>query len=175
MKRAELIVLVASICIFGCAKPQTAAPPQPAQSAQQVGLARDQWQVRPFGESIAAIVRADNDDLLLFSCTESVNMVAVALIPADQSVLSDEQNATLAFDGGAPIEPILTGLKHSTGHVSFSVTDLQPGFHSVMDKLMSFHMLDVAIMQSGSVQSRRSFTLNGAAHAIAKVARRCGQ
>jgi hypothetical protein len=175
MMRAGLIVLVASICIFGCAKPQPTAQPQPAPSDQRAGFARNQWQIRPFGESVAAIVRADNDDLLLFSCTESVNMVAVALIPADQSALSDEQNAILAFDGGAPVEPILTGLKHSTGHVSFSVTDIQPGFRTVMDKLMSFHMLDITIMQSGSVLSRRSFTLNGAAQAIAKVARRCGQ
>ena len=175
MKRADLIVLAACICVFGCAQPQTPSQSPPALSGKQAGLARDQWQIQPFGESVAAVVRADNDDLLLFSCTESVNMVAVALIPADQSALSDEQNATLAFDGGAPIEPRLTALKHSTGHVSFSVTDIEPGFRPVMEKLMSFHMLDIAIMQSDSVQSRRRFALNGAAQAIAKIARRCGQ
>jgi hypothetical protein len=171
MKQAGLIVLAASICIHGCAQP--GMQPQSVLPGNHTESAADRWQIRPFGESVAAVVRADNDDLLLFSCTESVSMVAVALIPVDQPALSDTQHATLAFDGGAPIEPTLTALRHSTGHVSFSVTDIDPGFRPVMDKLMSFHTLDVAIMQSDSVQSHRRFTLNGAAPAIAKVARRC--
>lgn len=180
--RPSSLASVALVLMCGCAAPQ-APSPVPPDAATQSGWGRIDlpvdstaagWRMRPYRDHVYAHVKAESGGaILLYACRPADYAVVLSLILADSSDLSETQHATMAFDGGAPIDSILQATEHE-GAVAYHLVDLDPQFQPAIDKLMAYRTVDVTIMESSTVVRRERFTLNEAARTIAKVARLCG-
>lgn len=69
----------------------------------------------------------------------------------------------------------MSGKKAVLNNILFLLLDRDPNFRPVMEKVMSSKTVEIEIVESGAAQKRRTFTLNGAAEAIAPALKLCGQ
>jgi hypothetical protein len=171
--RTGLITLVAGLCAFHGVQTQTMAATQLAQSESR-DFASDRWSHFTVGFKLFAGVRGESnaDDLLLLGCVERDSSLALSFHPADRAGLSEDAVATLVFDGGKAIE---AGMRGSAilNNLLFLMPDRDPNFQLVIEKLMSSKALEIVIVESGTAQTRHSFTLNGADDAIEQALRLC--
>jgi hypothetical protein len=134
----------------------------------------DRWRLLTMpGEATAGVRGEDADDMMLFTCTESHRSVSLSIHPAEQG-FSETAHATLAFDGGTPVDAEIP-LMNVVGNILFLLVDRDQHFRAVTDKFMTAASVEVAIVQARAVHSRHKFTLKGAADTVTPVLKLCGR
>jgi hypothetical protein len=128
------------------------------------------------GEAFAGIRSQSDAGLVLLMCIAKDRLVTLTFHPAPPiGIAKPPQVAALSFNGASSLGAELTASEAPDGSILFVLHDNEPGFQATIGNLMSARSLEIAVVQSDSVQSRHQFTLKGSGAAMKPVLKLCGR
>jgi hypothetical protein len=144
----------------------------PAQ-AQETGKVADlypsdEWVsiLDPGSATVASLTR---DATIFMSCTEEDPSITLMVNMMRPLALKDQfRTVTMTFDGVPPVSQSWFSTKDS-----FGIADDDLAFIATMEGLTHHRSVEFVLSENGTELARQSFTLNGAAEAIASVVRGC--
>ena len=128
------------------------------------------------GEAFAGIRSQSDAGLVLLMCIAKDRLVTLTFHPASPiGITKPPQVASLSFNGASSLGAELTASEAPDGSILFVLHDNEPGFQATIGNLMSARSLEIAVVQSDTVQSRHNFTLKGSGAAMKPVLKLCGR
>jgi hypothetical protein len=170
--RTIWVGLMAS-CLVGCAQATTSST-EPLAQSKVWDFTPDHWIyfTANFEDSAGVSGKANADDILLLTCRERDHRTAMTLqLPG----LVEKAAVTMAFDGGTSFDAEMIGMNGISNKNTVFVMPDGPNLRAWIQKASSSKTVEIALVESGIVQSRHVFTLSRAPEAIAAALKLCGQ